>query len=176
VLDDVPALVDNEAKALVLRKKSQPVPTIVLVDSPFAQAGDLSFSDALLNERWLDSKTLGDNRRIDLNCAIFELDCWHRKCYPDEFAITRSPDLHTLLGAADASSLRDARTADLLRNPFDLAAGDRQRHLRRNFAERSDRRGKLGVGRDSVDVDDALVEIELRVVERLGKGRFQGAP
>jgi len=63
----------------------------------------------------------------------------------------------------------------LLRNLFNLPAGDGQRHLGRNIIEGFHRGRQFGSRKDAVNVYDALVEIERLVIERLSKGCLQSA-
>lgn len=76
-LDYDPAFVDSEAEAAILGKESQSIAAAVRVNSSFAPTGDFTFAQALQKERWLDPESIGDNRRIDLNAAIFEFKRFH---------------------------------------------------------------------------------------------------
>jgi hypothetical protein len=78
-LEHVTLIVDDEAKAPAAGKERQSMPPFILFDSPFTQAGDLSFAHPLLDERWLGPEAFCDDGHINLNGAIFKLDhCHHR--------------------------------------------------------------------------------------------------
>ncbi|NDV89521.1 hypothetical protein GTW51_23075 [Aurantimonas aggregata] len=70
-------VVDDQAKAPTCRKERQAVATIIFICASLAEAGDYPFAHLSLDERRLDPETLTDNRRIDLDGAVFELDPWH---------------------------------------------------------------------------------------------------
>jgi hypothetical protein len=55
----------------------------------------------LLNERWFDPEALCDNRRIDLNGPLFELDHWHRQHHCFVSRLRRYIDRHCQAAATN---------------------------------------------------------------------------
>ena len=75
-------MIDDHAKSPVFAEEGQAITAAVVINAALGLAGDLARAHLLLEQRQRDAETLGNDRCIDRDGAVFKFDRFHLMFMP----------------------------------------------------------------------------------------------